>query len=78
MSIGLRSTLSHLGLRKSGERRYSEKGEEEVQDVGLLIRSVPLGFCPRESSVRGALWGPVLESHRIEQQPGPRITEGLS
>lgn len=79
MSIGLiRSALTHLGLKKSGKRRHSEKGKEEGQDVGLSIRSVPLGFCPRESSVRGALWGPVLESHRIEQQPGPWITEGLS
>lgn len=79
MSIGLtRSTLTHLRLKKSGKRRHSEKGKEEGQDVGLSIRSVPLGFCPRESSVRGALWGPVLESHRIEQQPEPRITEGLS
>lgn len=79
MSIGLiRSTLTHLELKKSGKRRHSEKGKEQGQDVGLSIRSVPLGFCPRESSVRGALWGPVLESHRIEQQPGPWITEGLS
>lgn len=46
------------------------EGRQEGQDVGLSVQRVPLGFSPGGSSVRGSCWGPALESHSLEQQPG--------
>lgn len=52
---------------------------EEGKDVGLSIRSVPLGFCPRECRIRGASalgTSPAISLPRIEAWAWD--TEGLS
>lgn len=70
------STLTHLYSNKMG-RRSSEKGMEEGKDIGFFIRSIPLGFCPRESHVKGVCWGLALDSHCLEQQSGSGSTKDL-